>query len=410
VIKPRIAAAPDGRLHRWLLIAIAGILVALLGPTHSGRATNQNLDIVPLSEVSGSGVFGDATLIDNDDDTMTVDILVSGVTGGHPAAIRHGTCDDMKAIAFNLVAVDEDGTSVTYLEVELNAFLADGPWAVIIRRSAAAGAPNIACGTIPVVQSSGATVPNPTQTPNPTTQTNAPAATASVTATPTATIDPSLPTCQQFDAWVWAQSVFEQSPDELRPSLDPDNNGVACDQLPLMGFSPALWTDAIPEGLTPVRVTGYYNGDTMQIVLNGQIDVLKLRGVSAPTANQCGYASAASFHAFVLNIAPNRTLYVDYATAQRDSEGRLLADVWYDFSGDPYLINEVVVRNGWAAPTDEQGPFSEQINAAAEFAENHVLGVYFECGGFGLPPGSTPTAEQLQDARENQPAQGQFGA
>ena len=403
MIRFKATALPKRSLTCRIRIAMGAILIVMLLSSYSGGAARQNLDIVPLSEVSGSGVFGDATLIDNDDDTMTVDILVSGVTGGHPAAIRHGTCDEMETVAFNLVAVDEDGTSVTDLEVELDAFLADGPWAVIIRRSAAAGAPNIACGTIKAVQSSETSVPDPTLTPIPTTHPTSPPATA------TATIDPSLPTCQQFDAWVWAQTVFEESPDELRPSLDPDNNDVACDQLPLMGFAPALWTDSIPDDLTPVRVTGYYNGDTMQVVLNGQIDIVKLRGVAAPTVDQCGFVSASSFHAFVLNIAPNRTLYIDSATAVRDGEGRLLTEAWYDFDGDPYLINEVVVRNGWAAPVDAQSPFSEQIDAAAEFADDHVLGVYFECGGFNQPPGSTPTPDQLDQARERQPSQGQFG-
>ncbi len=400
------------------------VLVLSVIPLHAAFAIDQNLDIVPLTEVGGSGVFGDATLIDNGDDTTTVDILVSGVTGGHPAAIRTGTCARPGSVVHNLEPIEKDGTSVTEIDVALSRFLADGPWAVIIRRSDASGAPNIACGTIEAVASSTTSSPAPTRTPTPratvktpsqATTTPTPIVTPTATPTdspiPTPTVNPNLPTCQQFDAWVWSQTVFQQNPDDYAANLDPDGNGIACEMLPLQGFAPAIWTDALPGGLTAVRVTGFYNGDTMQIVFNGQVDVVRLNGVAAPTADQCGYGSAGQFHAFVLNIAPSLTLYVDYATAQRDSEGRLIADVWYDYAGDPYLVNEVMVRNGWAAPAPVEGMerFSAEIDAAAEFAEEHVLGVYFECGGFNLPPGSTPSPEQILQARDRQPNQGQFG-
>ncbi|MGD9711277.1 MAG: thermonuclease family protein [Thermomicrobiales bacterium] len=388
------------------LAVIFMVLVAAV-PLQGALTIDQNLDIVPITEVGESDVFGDATLIDNGDDTTTVDILVSGVTGDHPAVIRTGTCDNPGTVAFNLEPVAADGTSVTDIDVRLGDFLSDGPWAVIIRRSAAAGAPNIACGTIG--QSSTTSPPGPTSTA-------APQPTATVqdasppTPSPSPTPDPSLPTCQDFDAWVWAQSVFVQSPEEYEPTLDADGNGIACEQLPIQGFAPALWEETMPEDLVPVRVTGFYNGDTMQILADGQFDVVRLNGVAAPTSEQCGYVSSASFLAFVLNIAPNLTLFVDYQTARRDAQNQLVANVWYDYAGDPYLINEVVARNGWAepAPAEDFDEFAEQIDEAAQFAEDHVLGAYLECGGFQLPPGSTPSPEQLELARDRQPGQGQF--
>ena len=61
------------------------------------------------------------------------------------------------------------------------------------------------------------------------------------------------------------------------------------------------------------------------------------------------------------------------------------------------------------APVEDRDPFADEIDAAADFAADHVLGINLECGGIGVPPGTAPTDEQLEQARERQPNQGQFG-
>jgi len=48
--------------------------------------------------------------------------------------------------------------------------------------------------------------------------------------------------CADFDAWEWAQSVFESDP-QTYDSLDPDGDGEACPDLPRGAFAPAFWTD-----------------------------------------------------------------------------------------------------------------------------------------------------------------------
>ena len=45
-------------------------------------------------------------------------------------------------------------------------------------------------------------------------------------------------TCADFDAHEWAQSVYDEDPDEYAP-LEPDGDGVACPELP-NGAAPAL--------------------------------------------------------------------------------------------------------------------------------------------------------------------------
>ncbi len=394
-------------LYFWLL------LIGLLAPLVPAPVAAQNLIIVPISEIDGSGVIGDASLIDNGDGTTTVDILLAGVTGGHAAVVQAGSCDNLDEVLHKLDSVRQDGTSVTDLEVTLDDLVEELPMAVVIRRSSASNATVIACGDVdasdrpPSVPGSTA---QPTLVPSPTPEVT-PTPDDESDLTPTPTPDPGLPTCQDFDAWAWAQTIFEEDREANAQTLDPDGNGIACEELPVNGFAPALWTEEMPEGLTPVQATGFYSGDAFQILVNGQLDVVRLRGVAAPLGDQCGYASSGSFLAFVLGIAPNFVVYLDYQNSPRDDLNRLVADVWFEYADDPYLVNEVMIRNGygWSIIENDVEPLKDEFEQAQEFAADHLVGVHLECGGFGLPTGSTPTPEQLALARERQPNQGQFG-
>jgi hypothetical protein len=59
--------------------------------------------------------------------------------------------------------------------------------------------------------------------------------------------------CADYDAWEWAQSVFESDPAQY-DALDPDGDGEACPELPRGGFAPAFWTDSIPEDVQEVEL------------------------------------------------------------------------------------------------------------------------------------------------------------
>ena len=61
--------------------------------------------------------------------------------------------------------------------------------------------------------------------------------------------------CDGFDSQIWAQSVYDTDP-AGNASLDPDGNGLACEELP-PGAAPALWTSLVPSGsqfVTLIRV------------------------------------------------------------------------------------------------------------------------------------------------------------
>jgi endonuclease YncB( thermonuclease family) len=210
--------------------------------------------------------------------------------------------------------------------------------------------------------------------------------------------------------------VYEADPAATRATLDPDGDTIACPDLPLAGFAPALWTDAIPDGAEPAQVVGISDGDTLVVTRHGARETIGLAAIAAPAtfnlggAPECGGADATTYLSYVLGFAPGGTVYLEPGLPARDADGRTQAYVWLELAGEVYLINEVMLRAGWAALMEPPpvGPSVAHLQAAAQFAETRALGVWLRCGGFNRPPEATPEAEQVATARRSQPDQGQL--
>jgi len=224
--------------------------------------------------------------------------------------------------------------------------------------------------------------------------------------------------CTDFDAWTWAQSVYDADR-AANAALDPDGDGIACPELPIAGaFGPVSWASAIPAGAEAAQVVGITDGDTFTVSINGVEDTIRMYHIDTPeTSNlaggpHCGGDEATAFLQTVLAYAPGGTVYLEYDQTQRDRFDRRLAYVWYQLGDDVYLVNEVMVRNGWAESEtfEPDVKYREQLNAAEQFSVDHVLGVRLLCGRFGQPPGAQPSPEQLRQAMQRQPNQGQFTA
>lgn len=130
------------------LAALALALLAIAAFTASGAYAQDDV-VVPINELNDSGVSGDASLTDNGNGSTTVDVLVDGATGGHPAHIHAGTCADLGDIVYPLTDVDASGASVTVIETSLADLLASGPYAINVHLSADAIGTYVACGDIP---------------------------------------------------------------------------------------------------------------------------------------------------------------------------------------------------------------------------------------------------------------------
>lgn len=142
-------------LQVLLRLGVAGFMVAALVAMGSMRASAQGSEvIVPILELNGSGVSGDATLTDNGDGTTTIDVLVDGSTGGHPIHLHSGSCADLGDVVVPLNDVDEDGVSITTVNLPLSTIQDPevGPHAINIHLSADEIATYVACGDVPTTE------------------------------------------------------------------------------------------------------------------------------------------------------------------------------------------------------------------------------------------------------------------
>jgi micrococcal nuclease len=190
--------------------------------------------------------------------------------------------------------------------------------------------------------------------------------------------------CDGYDSQIWAQSVYETDPVGYA-ALDPDSNGRACEELP-SGAAPAMWTAFIPSGSQPVTLIEVIDGDTIRVDVDGRNELVRLILIDAPETHdpnrppECFGQEATTYLSWLLSHGGD--LYLETDVSDRDRFGRLLRYVWLDFGdGEVYLVNEVLVRAGYAAfstyPPDVK--YVEEIREAGQFAREHGYGLWSSC-------------------------------
>src|SRR5215203_518328 len=189
--------------------------------------------------------------------------------------------------------------------------------------------------------------------------------------------------CANYDSQVWAQSRFDA--DSTRYAvLDPDDNGLACEELP-HGVAPVLWTNEVPRGVESASLVSVSDGDTIRVDVGGKVETLRLILIDTPETHdpnnppECYGAEATTF---LEGLLPHGSeLYLETDVSERDRFGRLLRYVWLDRGDEVYLVNEAMVRSGFAAqstfPPDVK--YEERIQEAARFARAHGYGLWSAC-------------------------------
>src|SRR5215207_7216073 len=189
--------------------------------------------------------------------------------------------------------------------------------------------------------------------------------------------------CANYDSQVWAQSVYETNPTHYAV-LDPDGNGLACEELP-HGVAPAGWTSEVPRGAESASLLSISDGDTIRVDIGGGVETLRLILIDTPETHdpnnppECYGAEAT---AFLKELLPRGSaLYLETDVSERDRFGRLLRYIWLDRGDEVYLVNEAMVRSGYAAqstfPPDVK--YEARIQEAARFARERGSGLWSAC-------------------------------
>jgi micrococcal nuclease len=199
--------------------------------------------------------------------------------------------------------------------------------------------------------------------------------------------------CADFDAWEWAQSVFESAPQRY-DSLDPDADGIACPDLS-SGFAPAFWTDTIPADVEEAQVTRIIDGDTFEVLIDGETYRIRIYRADTPETQDeqhCGGQEATAYTEFALSFNDNPGIvHLERDETTQDQYGRELAYVCFESGGDPYMLNHILINNGWAEDVDYGDHlYDQELQDAAAFARRHALGVYALCGDWRIPLPNEP--------------------
>jgi micrococcal nuclease len=190
--------------------------------------------------------------------------------------------------------------------------------------------------------------------------------------------------CNDFDSQIWAQTVYESNAARYA-ALDPDGNGLVCEELP-SGAVPAMWTSQVPSGSQPVALIEVTDGDTIRVDVDSRNEPVRLILIDAPEIQdpnnppECFGQEATTYLSWLLSLGGD--LYLETDVSDRDRFGRLLRYVWLDFGdGEVYLVNEALVRAGYAAfstfPPDVK--YVEEMREAGQFAREYGYGLWSGC-------------------------------
>ena len=167
------------------------------------------------------------------------------------------------------------------------------------------------------------------------------------------------------------------------------------------------WDGVTPAGLpttaeaaTVVRVA---DGDTITVDLGGEQYGVRLIGIDTPETYvvRTGYRECWGQEAsdFMKTLLPTgTTVFLDMDITDEDRYDRLLRYVWVDAGsvglgseGEAVMVNEVLVRDGFAIPYPYEPDTREQPRfvRAADAAESEDTGIWCACGGERIPEEET---------------------
>jgi micrococcal nuclease len=179
----------------------------------------------------------------------------------------------------------------------------------------------------------------------------------------------------------------------------------------------------IPHDAESATVRAIVDGDTMRVTLeDGTRDTVRLIGIDTPETRDPGspvecYGQEASDRTARL-LPIGREVWLERDVSERDRFDRLLRYVWVEKNdGDEYMVNEVMVRDGFAIAKryTPDTARAERLERAQERAITAGRGLWTACPDFvtSLTPTAVaptpvpqPTEPSLVPVPTEPPAQG----
>ncbi len=147
-------------------------------------------------------------------------------------------------------------------------------------------------------------------------------------------------------------------------------------------------------GLTGAQVTRIVDGDTLKVRINGQGEeqTIRIIGVDTPETkdpnreDMC-YGDEATAKTQDLVDSAGGKVELEKDVSETDRYGRLLRYVWLPNSDGRTMLNEELVKGGYARtvvyPPDVK--YRERFSVEEERAKRQHIGLWGACASFGAP-------------------------
>lgn len=167
--------------------------------------------------------------------------------------------------------------------------------------------------------------------------------------------------------------------------LAPSKNAAAQDATPFT-------RSGLPAGAEQAQALSAPDGDSIRVSINDRTTAVNLIGIYAPTGDDC-FADEAT--AALDELVRDRTVYLESDTNDRDADKQRVRYVWVDLDGAAVLVNELLVRQGFAvaAPLSPNDAHDDDISDAQTAAQTAETGLWSACDQPPVPP--APPANQV---------------
>jgi endonuclease YncB( thermonuclease family) len=149
-----------------------------------------------------------------------------------------------------------------------------------------------------------------------------------------------------------------------------------------------------PDDTERAVVEGVLDGDSLRVILNGGSEEIRLLGINAPERDECFAEEARST---LTNLVAGVEVAMLAGEEDRDRNGRLLRYVYIEGTAGPTLVNETLLRDGFAVAIQDghelQAEFKDLENRS--YASGIGMWATFACG---QPEGGAPDRPQLRVA------------
>jgi micrococcal nuclease len=122
----------------------------------------------------------------------------------------------------------------------------------------------------------------------------------------------------------------------------------------------------------PYRVTNVVDGDTLDALINGETERIRLSGINTPEKGDCYYTEAKDE---LTNLVLNKYVYLEQDRTDRGKYGRLLRYIYIENK----LINEELVKEGYAKVFDkykDDTKYYLRLKSKEDMAKQSSLGVW----------------------------------